>query len=271
MEATIPRSGAGVYSKPAGTTAISGTTIDSSDYNQTIDDLVNDANLARPIVAGGTGATSAAAARTSLGVQAADASLTSLAALATAADRFPYTTGVDTYAEAEITAFARGLMAAVNEPDFRNMINAAQTPLDQDDMAANSDVRPPTQQSTKAYVDNKVAALPFTKQFKSGVQSITSGGTRTLAHGLSEVPKLVQLRLRFTTSVYGYSTNDEIIIEDHRNADDGVDKGVMVKLTTSQIILYYGLDANVFKILDTNGERKNLSNADAQVIVYAWA
>lgn len=43
-------------------------------------------------------------------VQAYDASLTSLAALATAADKFPYTTGIDTYAEATITAAGRALL-----------------------------------------------------------------------------------------------------------------------------------------------------------------
>lgn len=59
---------------------------------------------------------SAAAQRTTLGlvigtdVQAYDASLLSLAALATAADRLPYATGVDTYAEAVFTAAGRALV-----------------------------------------------------------------------------------------------------------------------------------------------------------------
>lgn len=52
----MSRDGSGVYSKPAGTTAVSGTTIASAQFNSAIDDLVQDANVARPIVAGGTGA-----------------------------------------------------------------------------------------------------------------------------------------------------------------------------------------------------------------------
>lgn len=64
----MPRDGSGVYSKPAGTTASPNTTIESSKYNSVVDDLVMDANAARPITAGGTGATTAAAARTALGV-----------------------------------------------------------------------------------------------------------------------------------------------------------------------------------------------------------
>lgn len=62
----MPRSGSGIYSKPTGTTATPNTTIQSSQFNATIDDLVADANAARPISAGGTGATTAAQARANL-------------------------------------------------------------------------------------------------------------------------------------------------------------------------------------------------------------
>lgn len=116
----MPRSGAGVYSKPAGTTAVSGTTISSSDYNSTIDDLVTDANTARPVVAGGTGSTTASGARTALGVaigsnvQAYDAGLASIAGLTTAADKMVYTTASDTYATTDLSSFARTLLDDAN-------------------------------------------------------------------------------------------------------------------------------------------------------------
>ena len=64
----MPRNGSGVYSKPAGTTAVADTTIESAKYNSTIDDLVQDANTARPVTAGGTGSATAAGARTNLAV-----------------------------------------------------------------------------------------------------------------------------------------------------------------------------------------------------------
>jgi hypothetical protein len=72
----MSRNGSGVYSKPVGTTASPNTTITSTQFNTTIDDIVDDLNLARPIVAGGTGATSASAARTALGVALAQTSVT---------------------------------------------------------------------------------------------------------------------------------------------------------------------------------------------------
>lgn len=62
----MPRNMSGVYSKPAGTTAVPNTLIESAKYNETIDDLVADANAARPITAGGTGATSKSDATTAL-------------------------------------------------------------------------------------------------------------------------------------------------------------------------------------------------------------
>ena len=66
----MPRNGSGIFSRVAGTTAVPQTTIESSVFNAVVDDFVADANAPRPIVAGGTGATSAAAVRSSFSVSA---------------------------------------------------------------------------------------------------------------------------------------------------------------------------------------------------------
>lgn len=63
----MPRSGANVYSKPSGTTAVEDTLIESAVFNQLVDDIVADLNLPRPIVAGGTGASTAGTALAALG------------------------------------------------------------------------------------------------------------------------------------------------------------------------------------------------------------
>lgn len=115
----MPRTG-GVYSPPAGTKGVPNTTIQSVPYNTLIDDLTADANAARPITAGGTGATSASAARTALGVaigtnvQAFDAGLQSISGLVTVADQMIYTTALDVYATTALTAFARTLLDDAN-------------------------------------------------------------------------------------------------------------------------------------------------------------
>ena len=63
----MPRSGPGVYSKPSGTTPTNGDDIEAPAYNLLMDDIVTDLNTPRPIIAGGTGASSASAALASLG------------------------------------------------------------------------------------------------------------------------------------------------------------------------------------------------------------
>ena len=63
----MPRDGSGVYSTPPGTHGTPNTTILSANYNSNVDDVAADLNTPRPIVAGGTGATTAADALTALG------------------------------------------------------------------------------------------------------------------------------------------------------------------------------------------------------------
>ena len=65
----MPRSG-GIYSVPTASRndAQSGTTVSSAPYLALLDDLTADLNAARPITAGGTGATTAAQARANLGI-----------------------------------------------------------------------------------------------------------------------------------------------------------------------------------------------------------
>jgi hypothetical protein len=63
----MPRSG-GVYSLPAGSIVANGTTADASQHNTPLNDIAADLNAARPVSAGGTGATTASGARTALGL-----------------------------------------------------------------------------------------------------------------------------------------------------------------------------------------------------------
>jgi hypothetical protein len=106
----MPRDGSNIFSAPAGTTATSGTPIESAKYNAFVNDVVGDLNLPRPIVAGGTGASTAPAALTALGAQPADAELTAIAGLTSAADRLPYFTGSGAAALATFTAAGRALV-----------------------------------------------------------------------------------------------------------------------------------------------------------------
>lgn len=116
----MPRDGSNIYSLPAGTVAVSGTPANSAHVNSRFADLETDQNTVRPIVAGGTGSSSAAAARTALGlaigtnVQAYDADLAAIAALMSAADQTLYATGAGTWALTGLTAAGRALAGGAN-------------------------------------------------------------------------------------------------------------------------------------------------------------
>jgi hypothetical protein len=74
----MSRNPSGVYSLPAGSVVANGDTSDASDINTPLADIAADLNVARPIVAGGTGATSASAALVNLGLTATAAEINAL-------------------------------------------------------------------------------------------------------------------------------------------------------------------------------------------------
>lgn len=122
----MPRDGSNIYSAPSGTTAVSGTAVASAPYNALVSDLTTDLNAARPISAGGTGATSASAARTNLGVSATDATITAIAALDfTTAGSMLYSTAADTFSLLTSTVAGRALLTAADAAAQRTALGIA--------------------------------------------------------------------------------------------------------------------------------------------------
>ncbi|HUC63442.1 MAG TPA: hypothetical protein VMF53_15960 [Alphaproteobacteria bacterium] len=57
-----------------------------------------------------------------------------------------------------------------------------------------------------------LTSAAFTKSYTSSQQTITAGGSLTLAHGLGAQPKLIVIKLHCLTAENGYSVGDELIV-----------------------------------------------------------
>ena len=177
------------------------------------------------IADGGTGASTAAAARTNLGlaigtdVQAFDAGLNSIAALTTAADTMIYTTALNTYTTTPLTAFGRSLIDDANAAAGRTTLGlgtlSTLSSITTTEIAAatlvtasetiqsnNNDTTLPTSAAVKAYVD--------TPAYTSTDQTISLNSVLTLAHGLGAKPLRMELVCKCTTADAPFAVGDEV-------------------------------------------------------------
>jgi len=126
----MPRSGAGVFSKPAGTTPTNGDDIDAPQFNTLMDDIAADLNLPRPIVAGGTGASTADTALAALGGTATGTAIfkaANAAAVQTTVGLVPQSSATDNTAGRLLTVGAFGLGGTGAAPLVAN-IDTTTTP-----------------------------------------------------------------------------------------------------------------------------------------------
>lgn len=117
--------------------------------------------------------------------------------------------------------------------------------------------------------------LPFTQSFESSQQTITSGGSLTLAHGLGSKPKLYQAFLVNVNSDGGYSPGDEVAINPHGMNNDPSSRGVAMVPDATNINCRFGTSSgpNSWVMINkTNGSGENINAAaNWKLIVRAWA
>lgn len=125
----MSRNGAGVYSLPAGSTVTNGDVSDATDINTPLSDIAADLNVARPVVAGGTGAVTAAAALVNLGLTATAAEINIMDGVTASTAELNILDGVtSTAAELNILDGATLTVTELNYVD--GVTSAIQTQLD---------------------------------------------------------------------------------------------------------------------------------------------
>lgn len=96
----LPRNGSDVYSLPATYEAVTGETIEAQQHNDPLEDLEQDMNTARPIVAGGTGASTAVGGHDAFSTKGSNVASAATCDIGAASGRYVHITGTTT-----ITAF----------------------------------------------------------------------------------------------------------------------------------------------------------------------
>jgi len=121
-----------------------------------------------------------------------------------------------------------------------------------------------------AKVKAAVDAVALT-HFESTGQTITSGGTLTIAHGLGVEPKSVELVLQCTSAEHGYSIGDRV-----RNAT--TTRGATTKMQgvwsdSTNVYIQFDGDGNVFGVTSRSsaGSNVDITNERWALYVKAWA
>lgn len=110
----------------------------------------------------------------------------------------------------------------------------------------------------------------FTSSFTSAAQTITSGGSLTLAHGLGGIPTLMQARLRCISAEGNYSVNDEVVIA-LGSTDLNNSIGLIVVPDATNLVCRYGSEVRSFSGLDkTTGTLFAATNPNWNLILRAW-
>lgn len=113
--------------------------------------------------------------------------------------------------------------------------------------------------------------LPFTKEYVSTQQTISSAGSLTLPHGLGTTPKLVSFSIVCTSAEHNYSINDEVFLM--QDSENGISNtGVSCTPDATNMNVRYGSNANpMYGRNKTTGAYVQFTSASWRLIVRAWA
>lgn len=117
----------------------------------------------------------------------------------------------------------------------------------------------------------QTTGFPFSEQYISPAQVITSGGLITLNHGLTARPTLVQVELECLTAENGHSIGDFVVIGNAPSWSN-VSNNAIIVVTDTQLKVRYGSYSAVFTSAHfTDGSLVYMTNANWQARFLAFA
>lgn len=222
-----------------------------------------------------------------------DATLTAFAALTIGANKIIYGNGPDTFAQSDLTALGRTLLACVAAADMRVVLELIKGTSPGNVVALDGSSRLPAvdgsqltgvvpangsvgenQLASTLNLSSKTVILPpslaaaFTAGYASAEQTISQAGSGTLAHGLGAKPTLVQIVLVCKTAEHDYSINDEVVWS---SVAQSTFKGVGVTVDATNLAYRYANTASPFSYVHkTTGASVALTNSSWRMVVRAW-
>ena len=121
----------------------------------------------------------------------------------------------------------------------------------------------------------KASGSPFARSFTSEEQTITSGGSLTIAHSFGAVPKLIVCKLVCKTADIGFAVDDEVFVnpgmaDGTGGSTNGV--GVTVVADSTSLNIRFGNQSSAFNLIrkDT-GALTSITNSSWRFLVSAYA
>lgn len=117
----------------------------------------------------------------------------------------------------------------------------------------------------------RTSSSGYDSEVVAGLQTITTAGALTLAHGLGAAPKFIQTLLKCTTAEHGYSIGDYLFIDTtgtDNGATGGVPTGVSIVPDATNLNVRFANFTAVFRGLHkTTGAQASFTNTSWAFVV----
>jgi hypothetical protein len=108
------------------------------------------------------------------------------------------------------------------------------------------------------------------RQYASGNQTWTAGGTITLAHGLGVVPSIFTFRLVCLTAEAGYTAGEIVVVGTNWNRADTTPVGFTPRIDSTNITIAYNSTSTIAIVPKTGGGITNITPANWALNILAF-